>query len=67
MRGVCVDQDGRVLVADPDHSRVVVLSQEGVVLSWFSVSAPEDVYAWGRFVFVTDRQRHRVLRFYRQE
>ena len=66
IRGLGMDQDGRIFVADPDHGRVVVLQRDGKVLALLPVSAPEDVYAWGDLVFVTDGATHSLLRFRRR-
>jgi DNA-binding beta-propeller fold protein YncE len=66
IRGLGRDQDGRIFVADPDHGRVVVLQRDGKVLALLPVAAPEDVYAWGDLVFVTDMSTHAVLRFRRR-
>lgn len=66
IRGLGIDQDGRIFVADPDHSRVVVLQRNGDVLAVLSVQSPEDIYAWGDLVFVTDSNRHKILRFRRR-
>jgi sugar lactone lactonase YvrE len=63
--GLSVDQDGRIFVADPDHSRVVVLQRDGRILSVFEVSSPADIYAWGALVFVTDSRSHQISRFRR--
>jgi sugar lactone lactonase YvrE len=63
--GLGMDQDGRIFVADPDHGRVVVLQRDGQVLAVLPVAAPEDVYAWGDLVFVTDSAKHRLMRFRR--
>lgn len=65
IRGLGMDQDGRIFVADPDHGRVLVLQRDGQVLAVLPVAAPEDVYAWGDFVFVTDSSKHRLMRFRR--
>ena len=65
IRGLGIDQDGRIFVADPDHSRVVVLQRDGRVSAVFPVPSPEDIYAWGDLVFVTDSQRHKILKFRR--
>jgi len=66
IRGVGIDQDGRLFVADPDHSRVVVLKRNGEFLAVLPVASPEDIYAWGDLVFVTDINHHKILRFRRR-
>jgi hypothetical protein len=65
IRGLGIDQDGRIFVADPDHSRVVVLQRDGGVSAVLPVPSPEDIYAWGDWVFVTDSNRHKILKFRR--
>lgn len=64
--GLGLDQDGHIFVADPDNERVVVLTRTGQVMAILAVSSPEDIYAWGNQVFVSDSKTHRILRFTRQ-
>ena len=61
---VCVDDKGRVIVADCRNNRVQVLSQDGVLLLQFGDSGPEKlnkpsqcIYYKNKFI-VSDRDNH---------
>ena len=61
---VCVDDRGRVIVADCRNNRVQVLSQDGVLLFQFGESGPEKLnkpsqctYYKNKFI-VSDRENH---------
>ncbi|MBT6120141.1 hypothetical protein HOH45_01590 [bacterium] len=63
IKGIGIDADNNIYVADPDNHRVIVLKENGIILSEISVKAPEDVYIWGNNVFITDQDSHSIIKF----
>lgn len=53
--GICVDPDGRVLVADRQNDRVQIFDPDGVYLDeWTDVRRPQDVVVAGGVVYVAE-------------
>lgn len=63
IKGIGMDAEGTIYVADPDNHRVVILKQDGTILSQITVTSPEDVYVWATSVFITDQDTHSILKF----
>ncbi|MBT5954761.1 hypothetical protein HOG98_08575 [bacterium] len=63
IKGIGIDSDNNIYVADPDNHRVVVLKESGNIVSEISVTSPEDVYIWANTVFITDQENHGIIKY----